>query len=92
MYEQCKIRKFAHMQFFDIIICLNVYIDRCRRLRYSTSTTISNETLRGENGNDNERFYSCNGNMDLNNIQIPIVGYEIMEERARFTVSTSAYS
>lgn len=28
-----------------------------------------------------------NSDIDINNIQIPIVGYEIMEERARFTVS-----
>lgn len=26
-------------------------------------------------------------NINVNDIQIPIVGYEIMEERARFTVS-----
>lgn len=35
---------------------------------------------------ENDNFYSCVGEIDPNSIQIPIVGYEIMEERARFTV------
>ncbi|KAJ8971077.1 hypothetical protein NQ317_014750 [Molorchus minor] len=34
---------------------------------------------------DNDNSFSQNGNINISNIQIPIVGYEIMEERARFT-------
>ncbi|KAJ8931215.1 hypothetical protein NQ314_015912 [Rhamnusium bicolor] len=34
----------------------------------------------------NENVYGHNRNVNCHNIQIPIVGYEIMEERARFTV------
>lgn len=35
---------------------------------------------------ENSNYFLCNGEINLANIQIPIVGYEIMEERARFTV------
>lgn len=35
--------------------------------------------------------YSNNDLNNGNNINIPIVGYEIMEERARFTVSMKMY-
>lgn len=34
---------------------------------------------------DNQNFLSCVDDSSTN-IQIPIVGYEVMEERARFTV------
>lgn len=36
-----------------------------------------------------DNFYSCMGEIEPNSIQVPIVGYEIMEERARFTVCLS---
>lgn len=36
-----------------------------------------------------DHIYSNNDLINGNNIEIPIVGYEIMEERARFTVSIS---
>lgn len=38
---------------------------------------------------ENDNFYSCMGEIEPNSIQIPIIGYEIMEERARFTVCLS---
>lgn len=41
--------------------------------------------------NEDDNFYSCVGEIDPTNIQIPIVGYEIMEERARFTVCFCLY-
>ncbi|XP_076272262.1 sorting nexin 16 [Rhynchophorus ferrugineus] len=48
------------------------------------SLTLSDEnSINMSHGGDN---ISCNKNDILNPIQIPIVGYEIMEERARFTV------
>lgn len=47
----------------------------------NSSTTDSHRDV--SYNNDNASFY---GNIDMNPIQIPIVGYEIMEERARFTV------
>lgn len=37
--------------------------------------------------NECDHIYSSNDLVNGNNIEIPIVGYEIMEERARFTVS-----
>ncbi|EFA00360.1 sorting nexin-16 [Tribolium castaneum] len=61
---------------------------RYRNFQYSTTTSNdSNSTLVEENSipEENANFFSYNGD-NLNNIQIPIVGYEIMEERARFTV------
>lgn len=54
---------------------------RYRHIPYSSSTT-SSVTVQNE---ENENYYT--GEIDLNNLQIPIVGYEVMEERARFTVS-----
>ncbi|KAI4471301.1 px serine/threonine kinase pxk [Holotrichia oblita] len=59
---------------------------RYQRFNLSTSTNMSNETLKEIDISENDRFFSCNGNIDTGNIQVPIVGYEIMEERARFTV------
>lgn len=58
---------------------------RYQRFNISTST-MSNETLKEIDISENDRYFSCNGNIDVSNIQVPIVGYEIMEERARFTV------
>lgn len=63
-----------------------VLFDRYQRFNISTST-MSNETLKEIDISENDRYFSCNGNIDVSNIQVPIVGYEIMEERARFTVS-----
>ncbi|KAL3283897.1 hypothetical protein HHI36_018066 [Cryptolaemus montrouzieri] len=50
---------------------------------FLTSSIASTSTIIAPESNS---FYSCNGEIDPSNIQIPIVGYEIMEERARFTV------
>lgn len=52
---------------------------------------MSNETLKEIDISENDRFFSCNGSIDTGNIQVPIVGYEIMEERARFTVSDRSF-
>lgn len=41
------------------------------------------------NGERDTNFFSNEFNLD--NLEIPIVGYEIMEERARFTVLFSIY-
>lgn len=60
---------------------------RFRHIPYSSSTT-SSVTVQNE---ENDNYYSCTGEIDLNNLQIPIVGYEVMEERARFTVSTALF-
>nr|XP_023014424.1 sorting nexin-16 [Leptinotarsa decemlineata] len=51
-------------------------------------STTSNATLTDNMTSDeeNDNFYTMNRNISWDNIQIPIVGYEIMEERARFTV------
>lgn len=72
------------------IITIN-FIDRFQRFDFSTSTNMSSETLKENDISENDRYFSCNGNIDPNNIQVPIVGYEIMEERARFTVSLLIY-
>ncbi|XP_071057183.1 sorting nexin-16 isoform X2 [Onthophagus taurus] len=58
------------------------YLSEPLRFQYSTSTDMSSETLKQED----IKYFSCNGNVAGNCLQIPIVGYEIMEERARFTV------
>ncbi|KAK9891434.1 hypothetical protein WA026_014671 [Henosepilachna vigintioctopunctata] len=52
---------------------------------FSTNSTDSTSTVIDTESHSNT-FFSCNGEIDPNSIQIPIVGYEIMEERARFTV------
>lgn len=61
---------------------------RYRNFLYSTSSSLTNSTMVQENSipEENSSFFLCNGAVNLTNIQIPIVGYEIMEERARFTV------
>lgn len=56
-----------------------------------TNPVDSNITLLAQNmtiSGDCDSLYSNNDVINGNNIEIPIVGYEIMEERARFTVST----
>lgn len=35
---------------------------------------------------ENDNYITCLNELTFNNIEIPIVGYEVMEERARFTV------
>ncbi|KAL1518144.1 hypothetical protein ABEB36_001814 [Hypothenemus hampei] len=55
------------------------------------ASTVSNVTLLAQSmtisdSNDNQDTLSITASDILNPIQIPIVGYEIMEERARFTV------
>ncbi|CAH1959710.1 unnamed protein product [Acanthoscelides obtectus] len=60
---------------------------RYRNFQYSMQPSDSNITLVTQNmtiNDQNEDFYAAAS--DPSNIQIPIVGYEIMEERARFTV------
>ncbi|XP_063910930.1 sorting nexin-16 [Zophobas morio] len=61
---------------------------RYRSFQYSTSSNETNSTLVQEHTipEENANFLSCNGDINFDNIEIPIVGYEIMEERARFTV------
>ncbi|RZC35962.1 sorting nexin-16 [Asbolus verrucosus] len=60
---------------------------RYRNFQYSTSTNSSNTLVpQSAIAEETDNYYSCNGEITFNNIQIPIVGYEIMEERARFTV------
>ncbi|CAG9862259.1 unnamed protein product [Phyllotreta striolata] len=64
---------------------------RYRNFQSSTSNvtlSLQNSTIEEENGNYFPTFseYVSNGHITPGNIQIPIVGYEIMEERARFTV------
>ncbi|XP_028128435.1 sorting nexin-16 [Diabrotica virgifera virgifera] len=64
---------------------------RYRNFQYSAQSSISNITLSVQNSRIEEENGNCfpqipNGPISFNNIQIPIVGYEIMEERARFTV------
>ncbi|KAB0796656.1 hypothetical protein PPYR_10717 [Photinus pyralis] len=52
---------------------------------HNSSLTLTPNFLHSVEGN--ESFHSClNGSVTFNNIEIPIVGYEVMEERARFTV------
>lgn len=34
-----------------------------------------------------ESYVTCFAGMSFNDIEIPIVGYEVMEERAKFTVN-----
>ncbi|KAJ8950651.1 hypothetical protein NQ318_010851 [Aromia moschata] len=61
---------------------------RYRNYQYSTQSCDSNITLLAQNMTileENDNFYTHNGSINSGNIQIPIVGYEIMEERARFT-------
>lgn len=70
---------------FKHILPIFYSINRYRHLQYSISSTDSNSTLRAGGHEENENFLPY-GELNLNNIQIPIVGYEVMEERARFTV------
>lgn len=64
---------------------------RYKNFQYSQSnvanitSTLQNSRIEEENGNGNISIIP-NGHITSSNIQIPIVGYEIMEERARFTV------
>ncbi|VEN48300.1 unnamed protein product [Callosobruchus maculatus] len=67
------------------------YVEETRRFKnfqFSVQPEDSNINLVTQNMTINEEnaqdFYAVNN--DPSNIQIPIVGYEIMEERARFTV------
>ncbi|KAG5881251.1 hypothetical protein JTB14_032963 [Gonioctena quinquepunctata] len=57
---------------------------RYRNFPHSTPSGNSNVTM--VDNMTSEEGNSSNGNITWENIQIPIVGYEIMEERARFTV------
>lgn len=57
-------------------------------MRYSVSSTDSHSTLTAQNDEGNDNFMSCT-EIDMSGIQVPIVGYEVMEERARFTVSNT---
>ncbi|KAF2902832.1 hypothetical protein ILUMI_03349 [Ignelater luminosus] len=62
---------------------------RYRHFQYSTSSNNSNITLTPhylDAMEENDNFVSCLNGMSFSNIEIPIVGYEVMEERARFTV------
>ncbi|XP_017786820.1 PREDICTED: sorting nexin-16 isoform X1 [Nicrophorus vespilloides] len=53
----------------------------------STSSEMSTVTLTSQLAADGENNYNlCNGSFNLSNIEIPIVGYEVMEKRGRFTV------
>lgn len=49
----------------------------------------NNDNIGGANSNGDD--ISVTNSDILNPIQIPIVGYEIMEERARFTVSITYF-
>lgn len=61
---------------------------RYHHIPYSSSNDSSLTVVQQDVG-----FNGENGNfLDLNNIQIPIVGYEVMEERARFTVRIQGHS
>ncbi|XP_056635878.1 sorting nexin-16 [Diorhabda sublineata] len=63
---------------------------RYKNFQYSQSNvsnitlSLQNSRIEEENGNGDTSI--PNGHIISSNIQIPIVGYEIMEERARFTV------
>lgn len=68
---------------------------RYKNFQYSGQSSSSNITLSLQNARIEEENGNCfppfpqflhNEDIALGNIQIPIVGYEIMEERARFTV------
>lgn len=66
----------------------NLFVFRCEKFDYSDSSDNSKMTITPRSIQGMERD---NRNIDQDNlyqnIQIPIVGYEVMEERARFTVS-----
>lgn len=62
---------------------------RYRSIQYSTSSQDSSITLTPNyihNMGDMESYVTCFAGMSFNDIEIPIVGYEVMEERAKFTV------
>lgn len=63
---------------------------RYKSFQKKGNTSENNITLLSQNmtiSGDCDQIYSNNDLVNGNNIEIPIVGYEIMEERARFTVS-----
>lgn len=56
------------------------------RSTHTTETTDSSQLSTSETTNVSPEMQS-RGFADLSNIRIPIVGYEVMDARARFTVS-----
>lgn len=62
---------------------------RCEKYDYSSTSNHSNVTITPTNVHTvpNNNSVNCNSNL-----QIPIVGYEVMEERARFTVSAFIFN
>lgn len=71
---------------------VSLFVSRYKSFQKTPNANENNITLLSQNltiSGDCDNRYS---NIDLNNgnnIEIPIVGYEIMEERARFTVCIS---
>lgn len=57
-----------------------------REFEHSLQSAGSSETITPSNMEETDKYSSITAGFSLNNIQIPIVGYEIIEERARFTV------
>ncbi|KAJ8911335.1 hypothetical protein NQ315_003989 [Exocentrus adspersus] len=68
--------------------CLSEPLRYNGRMRYSLSSDSNVTSLEQNTGISQclENGDIVNDNVNANNIQIPIVGYEIMEERAKFTV------
>lgn len=62
---------------------------RYEEFEYSTASHNSEVTLCPET-RDNDNI-TVSSNCSINSLQIPIVGYEIMEERAKFTVRTMKF-
>lgn len=64
-----------------------IMVFRCEKFEYSDSSNNSNLTITPRSIQSSERDNRDILDDNIYNFQIPIVGYEVMEERARFTVS-----